>query len=88
MLLMPISLNEFRKGNIIDGSSKIVLNFLKSHINQAFTQDEIINGVSPNLAPDSFIHFLAAIAPLLHHGLVERREISTPEGPDLYYVAT
>jgi hypothetical protein len=45
---MPISIEEFQQGNIIDGSSKIVLDFLKSNRDQAFTQDEMIKGVNPN----------------------------------------
>ncbi len=84
---MPISADEYKKGKVIDGSSKIVLDFLRSHRDQAFTQDEIIKGVNPNHTPESFIHFLAAMAPLQHHGLVERREISTDKGSDLYYRA-
>jgi len=85
---MPIPLEEFKKGNTVDGSSKIALDFLKSHSDEAFTQDEIIKGVNPDPTPESFIHFLAAMAPLQHHRLVERREITTPKGPELYYVAT
>jgi hypothetical protein len=85
---MPISIEEFQQGNIIDGSSKIVLDFLKSNRDQAFTQDEIIKGVNPNPTPESFIHFLAAVAPLQLHGLVERREVSTARGSELYYRAT
>jgi hypothetical protein len=85
---MPISLNEFQKGNIIDGSSKIVRDFLSSHRDQAFTQDEIIKGVNPNPTTESFVHFLAAKAPLHLQGIGERREISTPNGPELYYLAT
>lgn len=82
---MPISTDEFQKGNIIDGSSKIVLDFLTSHREQAFTQDEIIKGVNTNPTPESFIHFLAAMAPLQLQGLVKRREILTPNGSELYY---
>ena len=81
---MPISIEEFQKGKIIDGSSKIVIDFLRAHRDQAFTQDEIIKGVNPNHTPESFIHFLAAMAPLQLQGLVERREISN----ELYYHAT
>lgn len=81
---MPISVDEFKKGKIIDGSSKIVLDFLRAHRDQAFTQDEIIKAVNPNYTQESFIHFLAAMAPLQHQGLVERREISN----ELYYSAT
>ena len=81
---MPISVDEFQKGKFVDGSSTIVLNFLKSHRDQAFTQDEIIRGVNPDHTPESFIHFLAAMAPLQLQGLVERREISD----ELYYRAT
>jgi hypothetical protein len=65
-----------------------VLDFLKSHSDEAFTQAEIIKGVNPDPTPESFIHFLAAIAPLQHHRLIERRELTTPKGPELYYVAT
>lgn len=85
---MPISLEEFQQGNVIDGSSKIVLDFLKSNRKQAFTQDEIIKGVNPNPTSESFIHFLAAMAPLQFYGLVERREISTARDSELYYHAT
>lgn len=81
---MPISLEEFNKGKVIDGSSKIVLDFLKAHHDQAFTQDEIIKAVNPNYTQESFIHFLAAMAPLQLQGLVERREVSN----ELYYRAT
>jgi hypothetical protein len=80
---MPISADEFRKGKVVDGSSKFVLDFLRAHRDQAFTQDEIIKGVNPNLTPESFIHFLAAMAPLQLQGLVERSEISN----ELYYHA-
>jgi hypothetical protein len=80
---MPISADEYMKGKVIDVSSKIVLNFLRAHRDQAFTQDEIIKGVNPNHTPESFIHFLAAMAPLQLQGLVERREISN----ELYYRA-
>gem|GEM_PF-6270753 len=38
--------------------------------------------------PESFIHFLAAMAPLQLQGLVERREVSTARGSELYYRAT
>jgi hypothetical protein len=31
ILLMPITMDEFQQGNIIDGSSKIVLDYLRSH---------------------------------------------------------
>jgi hypothetical protein len=85
---MPISMDEFRKGNIIYGSSKIVLNFLKLHNDQAFTQDKIIKSVNLNPSAESFIRFLAAMAPLQHHDLVERRELPTPKSPELYYPAT
>lgn len=85
---MPISIYEFQQGKVIDGSCKIVLDFLKSNRNQAFTQDEIIKGVNPNPTSDSFIHFLAAMAPLQFQGVVERREISTTKGAELYYRAT
>lgn len=81
---MPISIEEFSRGKLIDGSRKIVLDFLQSHRDQAFTQDEIIRAVSPDYTKESFVHFLAAMAPLQHHGLVERREISD----ELYYHAT
>jgi hypothetical protein len=50
------------------------LEFLRSHRDQAFTQDEIIKGVNPDPTPESFIHFLAAMAPLQLDGLVERRD--------------
>lgn len=79
IVIMPISVNEFHQGNIVDGSSKFVLKFLRSHRDQAFSQDEIINGVNSNPTPESFIHFLAAMAPLQLEGLVERREISLLE---------
>jgi hypothetical protein len=69
---MPISADEFRKGKVVGGSSKFVLDFLRAHRDQAFTQDEIIKGVNPNPTPESFIHFLAAMAPLQLQGLVER----------------
>lgn len=85
---MPISTDEFQKGKIIDGSSKIVLDFLRSHRDQAFTQDEIIEAVNPHPTPESFIHFLAAMAPLQLQGLVERRQISTDKDSELYYRAT
>ena len=85
---MPISIEKFEEGNVVDGPSTIVLNFLKSNRNQAFTQDEIIKGVNPNPTPESFIHFLAAMAPLQFQGVVERREISTTKGAELYYRAT
>jgi len=84
---MSVSIDEFQKGNIVDGASKIVLDFLRSHRDQAFSQEEIMKGVNPNPTPDSFIHFLAAMAPLPLHGLVERREISTAKGSELYYRA-
>lgn len=84
---MSVSIDEFQKGNIVDGASKIVLDFLRSHRDQAFSQEEIMKGVNPNPTPDSFIHFLAAMAPLQLHGLVERREISTAKGSELYYRA-
>ena len=77
----------FSKVKLSMGSSKIVLDFLKSNHNQAFTQDEIIKGVNPNPTSSSFIHFLAAMAPLQFQGVVERREISTANGSDLYYRA-
>lgn len=80
---MPISADEFRKGKVVDGSSKFLLDFLRAHQDQAFTQDEIIKGVNPNPTPESFIHFLAAMAPLQLQSLVERREISN----ELYYRA-
>ena len=85
---MPISVNAFQEGNIVDGSSKIVLDFLLSHGDQAFTQEEIIRGVNPDPTPESFVHFLAAMSPLQFHGLVERREISSTNGSELYYWAT
>jgi len=44
---MPISIDEFQQGNITDGSSNIVLDFLRSNRDQAFTQDEIIKGGEP-----------------------------------------
>lgn len=81
---MPVPLEEFNKGKIIEGSSKLVLDFLRAHRDQAFTQDEIIKAVNPNYTSESFIHFLAAMAPLQLQGLVERREISN----ELYYRAT
>jgi hypothetical protein len=46
---MPISIDEFQQGNVIDRSSKIILDFLRSNRNQAFTQDEIIKGVCCSL---------------------------------------
>ena len=61
---MPISIDEFQEGKVIDGSSKIVLDFLRSHPDHAFTQDKIIKAVNPDRTPESFIHFLAAMAPL------------------------
>lgn len=87
---MPISVEEFMKGKVIDGSSKIVVDFLTSHRDLAFTQDEIIKAVNPHPTPESFIHFLAAMAPLQHQGLVERRLISTDNDSLelLYYHAT
>jgi hypothetical protein len=85
---MPISIEEFQLVNIIDGSSKIVLDFLKSNRNQAFTQDEIIKGVNPNPTPESFIHFLAVMAPLQLQGLVERRQVSRDRGSELFYRET
>jgi hypothetical protein len=75
----------------MDGSSKIVLEFLRSRRDQAFTQDEIIKAVNSHPTPESFIHFLAAVAPLQFQGLVERRQISDTEDKDsqelLYYHA-
>lgn len=85
---MPISIDEFQQGNIVDGSSNIVLDFLRSNRNQAFTQDEIIKVMNPNPSPESFIHFLAAMSSLQVQGLVEMREISTAKGSELYYKAT
>jgi len=85
---MPISIDEYQQGNVVDGSSKIVLDFLKSNRNQAFTQDEIIKGVNPNPTSESFIHFLTAMAPLQLQGLVERREVRTTKDSELYYRAT
>jgi len=84
---MPISIDEYQQGKVVDGSSKIVLDFLKSNRNQAFTQDEIIKGVNPNPTSESFIHFLAAMAPLQLQGLVERREVRTTKDSELYYRA-
>ena len=84
---MSVSIDEFQKGNIVDGANKIVLDFLRSDRDQAFSQEEIMKGVNPNPTPDSFIHFLAAMAPLQLQGLVERREISTAKGSELYYRA-
>jgi hypothetical protein len=46
------------KGKVIDGSSKFVLDFLRSRRDQAFTQDEIIKAVNPHPTPESIIHFL------------------------------
>ena len=85
---MPISLEEFQKGKIIEGSSNTVLDFLKSNRDYAFTQDEIIKGVNPNPTPESFIHFLAAMAPFKLLGLVERRQILAAGHSELYYQAT
>lgn len=87
---MPVSVEEFMKGKVIDGSSKFVLDFLRSHRDQAFTQDEIFKAVNPHPTPESIIHFLAAMAPLQLQGLVERRQISTDkDSPEfLYYHAT
>ena len=85
---MPISIDQYQKGKIVEGSSKWVLEFLRSHKDKAFTQDEIIKGVNPNSTPESFIHFLAAMAPLQFHDLVERREITSDQGSELYYRAT
>ena len=84
---MSVSIDEFHKGNIIYGASKIVLDFLRSHRDQAYRQEEIMERVNPNPTPESFIHFLAAMAPLQLQGLVERREISTAKGSELYYQA-
>lgn len=53
-LLMPISVEEFMMGRVIDGYSKIVLEFLRSRRDQAFRQDEIINEVNPHPTPESF----------------------------------
>ena len=85
---MPLPVSEYLKGNIVDGSSKIVLDFLLAHRDQAFTQDEIIKGVNPNPTPESFVHFLAAMAPLQFHGVIERRKISSAKGSELCYHAT
>lgn len=85
---MPISLYEYQQGKVVDGSSKIVLDFLKSNRNQAFTQDEIIKGVNSNPTSESFIHFLTTMAPLQLQGLVERREVRTTKDSELYYRAT
>jgi hypothetical protein len=88
-LVPPISTEEFMKGKVIDGSSKIVLDFLKAHQDQAFTQDEIIDAVGSHpVSPESIMHFLAAMAPLQLQGLVERRLIiSTDKDSELYYRA-
>lgn len=67
---------------ILSMGIKIVLDFLKLHTDEAFTQDEIIKGVNPNPAAESFIRFLAAMAPLKLNGPVKRREILTPMGPE------
>ena len=85
---MPISIEEFQEGKLVDGSSKIVLDFLLSHGDQAFTEEEIIKGVNPEPTPESFVHFLAAMAPLQFQGLVERRQISSAGSSELYYRAT
>ena len=84
---MPISSKDFQKGKVVEGSSKLALNFLLAHKEQAFTQDEIISGLNPNPTKESFIHFLSAMAPLQLQGLVERRQMSDDES-DLYYKAT
>ena len=84
---MPISSEEFQKGKVVQGSSNLALNFLRAHKEQAFTQDEIINGLNPNPTKESIIHFLSAMAPLQLQGLVERRQMSDDES-DLYYKAT
>ena len=68
---MPISAGTFMNGKVLDGASKLVLDFLKAHQDQAFTQEEIIKAANPNPTPESFIHFLAAMAPLQLQGLVE-----------------
>lgn len=81
---MPIATDEYEKGKIIDGASKIVLEFLRSHRDHAFTQKEIIDAVgSKPVTSESIMHFLAAMAPLQLQGLVERRQI----GNELYYRA-
>lgn len=49
---------------------------------------DIINAVNPYSSPESFIHFLAAMAPLQLQGLVERRMIPTNNDFELYYQAT
>jgi hypothetical protein len=82
---MPISIDEYQQGKVVDGSSKIVLDFLKSNRNQGFTQDEIIRGVNPNPTSESFIHFLTAMAPSSLQGLVKRREVRTTKDSELYY---
>ena len=44
--------------------------------------------MNPNLTPDSFIHFLAAMAPFQLLGLVESRQILAAGHSDLYYQTT
>jgi hypothetical protein len=85
---MPISIEEFQKGKVIDGSSKMILDFLKSNRYQAFIQDEIIKGVNPNPTAESFIHFLAAMGPLQFQGLVERPEVLTAKSSEFCYRST
>jgi hypothetical protein len=86
---MPVSTEEFIKDKVYDGSSKIVLDFLRAHHDQAFTQDEIIDAVGSHpVSPESIMHFLVAMAPLQLQGLVERRQIPTNNNSELYYQAT
>ena len=79
------------KGKVIDGSSKIVLDFLSSH-EQAFTRDEIIKEVNPHPTPE--FHPLSRCRWHRYRlqGQVERRQISDNDGKDspelLYYHAT
>ena len=62
--------------------------FLKSNLNQEFTQYEIVKAVNPNPTPQNFIHFLTAMAPFQLLGLVERRQILAAGHSELYYQAT
>ena len=85
--LMPISRDEYDRGQVQNEEAQLILNFLRQHRDMAFTSEEIVKAVYPDagrLTVD-YVRFRTSLIRLQAENLIETREISGTQST--YYIA-
>ena len=96
--IMPISLDEVKKGRTKETMESIVENFLEQHKGQAFKEEEITGGVYSNLSYDPNHPILSALGAagavltienalnnLIREGRVSVQSVKEKNGTEKYY---